>query len=186
MVSNWLFEANALVKRAVRRADGIYNIGRYLVPKIERIYGVESSFLPTVGTAFLVLVGVLLWRGHELFATAFGAIGGTLFLAGLVIPGFDPDRCAPPDHRREPGVLSAQGWGLLASSRSGTPPLGPSTTVLTGFDMAKTSLGAELWAYFKVRKKWWLLPIVVLMLMVGSLIVFAQGSALAPFIYTLF
>lgn len=52
--------------------------------------------------------------------------------------------------------------------------------------MAHTSLMAELWAYFKVRKKWWLLPIVVLMLMVGSLIVFAQGSALAPFIYTLF
>jgi len=47
VVSNWLFEANALVKRAVRRADGVYSIGRYLVPKIRDIYGVESSFLPT-------------------------------------------------------------------------------------------------------------------------------------------
>lgn len=52
--------------------------------------------------------------------------------------------------------------------------------------MARSSLVGEFWAYLKVRKKWWLLPIIVVMLMVGSLIVFAQGSALAPFIYTLF
>lgn len=52
--------------------------------------------------------------------------------------------------------------------------------------MARPSLIGEFWAYLKVRKKWWLLPIIVVMLMVGSLIVFAQGSALAPFIYTLF
>lgn len=45
---------------------------------------------------------------------------------------------------------------------------------------------AELWAYMKERKKWWLLPIIIVMLMVGSLLVFAQGSALAPFIYTIF
>jgi len=38
----------------------------------------------------------------------------------------------------------------------------------------------------RVRKKWWLMPIVVVMLAVGMLIAFAQGSALAPFIYTLF
>jgi hypothetical protein len=44
----------------------------------------------------------------------------------------------------------------------------------------------ELWAFMKVRKKWWLLPIIVVMLGVGSLLVFAQGSALAPFIYTIF
>lgn len=45
--SNWLFEANPLVRRAVRRADGVYSTARYLVPKIKRIYGVESEFLPT-------------------------------------------------------------------------------------------------------------------------------------------
>jgi hypothetical protein len=38
----------------------------------------------------------------------------------------------------------------------------------------------------KVRKKWWLGPIIVVMVMVGALLVFAQGSALAPFIYTIF
>jgi hypothetical protein len=48
------------------------------------------------------------------------------------------------------------------------------------------SLLRELWAFMKVRKKWWLLPIIVVLLAVGSLLVFAQGSALAPFIYTIF
>ena len=47
VVSNWLFEANPLVRHAVRRADGVYSIGRYLVPKIGKIYGVDSEFLPT-------------------------------------------------------------------------------------------------------------------------------------------
>ncbi|MGI9628091.1 MAG: DUF5989 family protein [Longimicrobiales bacterium] len=45
---------------------------------------------------------------------------------------------------------------------------------------------AELWSFMKVRKKWWLLPIIVVMVAVGSLLVLAQGSALAPFIYTIF
>jgi hypothetical protein len=48
------------------------------------------------------------------------------------------------------------------------------------------SLIRELWAFMKVRKKFWLLPIIVVLLLVGSLLVFAQGSALAPFIYTIF
>lgn len=47
-------------------------------------------------------------------------------------------------------------------------------------------LTKELWTYLKVRKKWWLLPIVATMVLVGALLVFAQGSALAPFIYTVF
>jgi Family of unknown function (DUF5989) len=44
----------------------------------------------------------------------------------------------------------------------------------------------ELWAFMKERKKFWLLPIVIVLLLFGSLIVFSQGSAVAPFIYTLF
>jgi hypothetical protein len=47
-------------------------------------------------------------------------------------------------------------------------------------------LVGELWAFMRIRKKWWLLPILVVMLLVGALLVFAQGSALAPFIYTIF
>ena len=52
--------------------------------------------------------------------------------------------------------------------------------------MSRSSLLRELWAFMRARKKWWLLPIVVMMLLVGLLIAFAQGSALAPFIYTIF
>lgn len=48
------------------------------------------------------------------------------------------------------------------------------------------SLLKELWAFMKVRKKWWLLPIILVLMTVGALLVFAQGSALAPFIYTIF
>ena len=44
----------------------------------------------------------------------------------------------------------------------------------------------ELWAFLRVRKKIWLAPVVVLMLLFGTLLVLAQGSAVAPFIYTLF
>ena len=44
----------------------------------------------------------------------------------------------------------------------------------------------ELWLFLKVRKKIWLTPIIIIMLFLGALIVLAQGSAVAPFIYTLF
>jgi len=44
----------------------------------------------------------------------------------------------------------------------------------------------EFWAFLRARKKFWLLPLIVVMLLVGGLLVFAQGSVLAPFIYTLF
>lgn len=48
------------------------------------------------------------------------------------------------------------------------------------------SLLSDLWAFMRERKKYWLAPIVILLLLIGTLIVFAQGSAIAPFIYTLF
>jgi hypothetical protein len=44
----------------------------------------------------------------------------------------------------------------------------------------------ELWAFLAARKKFWLLPIILVMLVLGGLLVLAQGSAIAPFIYTLF
>ena len=44
----------------------------------------------------------------------------------------------------------------------------------------------ELWTFMRARKKFWLLPILVMMAALGGLIVLAQGSAVAPFIYTLF
>ena len=45
---------------------------------------------------------------------------------------------------------------------------------------------ADLWAFMRERKKFWLAPIILVMILLGALIVFAKGSALAPFIYTLF
>jgi len=44
----------------------------------------------------------------------------------------------------------------------------------------------ELWSFLKTRKKFWLLPVLVMMVVFGGLIVLSQGSAVAPFIYTLF
>lgn len=44
----------------------------------------------------------------------------------------------------------------------------------------------ELWTFMRVRKKYWLLPIIIMMTLMGGLIVLTQGSAVAPFIYTLF
>jgi hypothetical protein len=56
------------------------------------------------------------------------------------------------------------------------------------FEGSKEKLGifAELWLFMKVRKKWWLGPIVLMLALLGLLVVFTQGSAIAPFIYTLF
>jgi hypothetical protein len=45
---------------------------------------------------------------------------------------------------------------------------------------------AELWAFMRVRKKFWLLPVLVMMVVFGGLVVLSQGSAVAPFIYTIF
>ncbi|MFQ5561833.1 MAG: DUF5989 family protein [Nitrospinota bacterium] len=44
----------------------------------------------------------------------------------------------------------------------------------------------EFWDFLKIRKKFWLAPIVIMLLMLGALIIFAESSAVAPFIYTLF
>lgn len=48
------------------------------------------------------------------------------------------------------------------------------------------TLITELWAFMKARKKFWMLPIMAMMVLLGGLIVLTKGSAVAPFIYTLF
>ena len=52
--------------------------------------------------------------------------------------------------------------------------------------MANQSLIVEFWEFLKLRKRYWLLPIVVVLLVFGALIVFTESSAIAPFIYALF
>ena len=48
------------------------------------------------------------------------------------------------------------------------------------------SFRAELWMFLRVRKKYWLMPIIVMMVLFGGLVILSQGSAVAPFIYTIF
>ena len=52
--------------------------------------------------------------------------------------------------------------------------------------MGKFAIVIELWEFMKVRKKWWLAPIIIMLMLLGALIVFTESSALAPFIYALF
>jgi hypothetical protein len=48
------------------------------------------------------------------------------------------------------------------------------------------ALLGEMWSFMRERKKWWLMPIVTMLVLLGALLVFAKSSALAPFIYTVF
>ena len=50
----------------------------------------------------------------------------------------------------------------------------------------KSNIIGELWSFMKVRKKWWLLPIIITLILTGALIIFGQASPLSPFIYALF
>ena len=52
--------------------------------------------------------------------------------------------------------------------------------------MGKLSMAVELWAFLRQNKKLWLLPMIIVLLLLGALLLFAQSSALAPFIYTIF
>ncbi len=52
--------------------------------------------------------------------------------------------------------------------------------------MARQSLVSEFWEFLRIRKRYWLLPIVVMLSLLGLVIVFTEGSAVAPFIYALF
>jgi len=52
--------------------------------------------------------------------------------------------------------------------------------------MGKAAIVKELWHFLRVRKKWWLAPIIIVTFMLSALIFLSQGSAVAPFVYTLF
>jgi hypothetical protein len=56
----------------------------------------------------------------------------------------------------------------------------------SGGRLGSLAIFKDLWAFMRVRKKWWLAPILVTLLMLSLLIVLTQGSAVAPFIYALF
>lgn len=52
--------------------------------------------------------------------------------------------------------------------------------------MSKLSIALEFWEFLRVRKKYWLAPIVIFLMLLGALIIFTEGSAIAPFIYAIF
>lgn len=52
--------------------------------------------------------------------------------------------------------------------------------------MNKLVILKEIWEFLRERKKWWLAPLMIMLLLLAALLVFSQGSALAPFIYSLF
>lgn len=52
--------------------------------------------------------------------------------------------------------------------------------------MSHAGVLRQLWAFLRVRKKWWLLPVLLVLLLVGGVLVFVQGSVLAPLIYPIF
>jgi Family of unknown function (DUF5989) len=52
--------------------------------------------------------------------------------------------------------------------------------------MSRSTIVVEIWGFMRESKKWWLLPIILVCLIVGALLIFAQGSVLAPFIYAIF
>jgi hypothetical protein len=66
-----------------------------------------------------------------------------------------------------------------------TPP-GPTPESMKNQFWAMLSFLSEFWSFLRVRKKYWLVPIFLMMVIFGGLIVLTQGSAVAPFIYTLF
>lgn len=55
-----------------------------------------------------------------------------------------------------------------------------------GLGMSNLSIMKEFWQFLRERKKWWLLPIVIFLVLLGALLILTEGSAIAPFIYTLF
>ena len=77
----------------------------------------------------------------------------------------------------------------FATARSSVRSLDPLSTGGLAWSVSRPamlSLLEEIWAFMRVRKKWWLGPIVLVLVLFGALIVLSQGSALAPFVYTLF
>lgn len=55
-----------------------------------------------------------------------------------------------------------------------------------GFFKRQFSIVADLWNFMRVRKKWWLLPIILMLIIVGALVIFSASSPVSPFIYALF
>ena len=145
-----------------------------------------------------------------------GPVGLGLSLAGLIVPtSLGPierawmqlahliSRVTTPFVMGSMYVMVLTPVGVLRRAFGGNPiehiangasywkprPEGHRASNLTRqYEAGRTQMGlvSELWGLMWERKKWWLLPVIVVMVVVGTLLVFAQGSVLAPFIYAIF
>src|SRR3569832_68292 len=77
-------------------------------------------------------------------------------------------------------------WGLFAGGAHAWYWIAAAVAVAVVTRAFLMDYFRELWSFLKSRKKLWLLPIILVLLLLGGLIVFVQGSAIAPFIYTVF
>ena len=68
----------------------------------------------------------------------------------------------------------------------GNPASCPRIRLKINFELKTMSFIKELWLFLRVRKKLWLAPIIIVMLILGGLLIMAQGSVVAPFVYTIF
>jgi len=88
------------------------------------------------------------------------------------------------------GAFRNAGWMGVGGSGKPSPRLSrpepQGTNEKPGEAILMLEFLADLWAFMRERKKFWLAPIIIIMVLLGALIVLAQGSAVAPFIYTLF
>jgi hypothetical protein len=83
------------------------------------------------------------------------------------------------------GFTWARAPGNINPGSAGEPRLRPRARTIQ-WRMSKFAIVKEFWSFLRVRKKWWLAPIVLFLLLLGGILIFAKGSALAPFIYSLF
>src|ERR1039457_2700494 len=176
----------------------------------------DRRFGWTVGGVFAILGGLLLWRHRNAMAVVAFAVGGPLLLlaaffpAGLARPPRAWLALARLFRRADPaGLLSSPFFSRGPAARFRPAPLrarrAEAARARAAFDvvalpgaesrpaplrddlvMRKSEVLSQLWQFLKYRKKYWLMPIVFLLVLVGLLLVLAEKSVIAPFIYTLF
>ena len=156
--------------------DGVSpaQVDRALDPLVRAVPGVAGVVYSTPET----LERVLLRSGRPRLAF----VGTEALARPLAARGL---RVLPAERAlRTLGAWAAEPPGNCAADGDPTEPTGGRMA----FEESRERLGivGEMWTFMRVRKKWWLGPIAATLALLGLLIVFTQGSAVAPFIYTLF
>jgi len=83
-------------------------------------------------------------------------------------------------------VVGAPEGAAKSDDAQAKAPIQPTGEIIADDDDAPDSLMGEFMLFLKEEKKWWLAPLVIVLLLLSAVIIFAEGSAIAPFIYTIF